>query len=79
MSREGIDFTASQDQALSAAAEALAERPRRFIFIYEPRDRDDGDIGITMFSPPDFAFNAVHLLAHALKETEPTVEPPPED
>ena len=32
-----------------------------------------------MFSPPDFAFNAVHLLAHALKETEPTVEPPPEN
>lgn len=78
MSQEGADFGASLDQALAAVAEAMEQRPRRFILIYEPSDQTEGDIGITMFSPPDFAFNAVHLLAHALKETEPTVEPPPD-
>ena len=77
MGEEGIDFNATHDQALAAVTEALGTKPLRFIFIYQPRDRGEGDIGITMFSPPDFAYESVQLIAHAIGETEPTVEPPP--
>lgn len=74
----GADFGANHDQALAAVQEMLAKRPKQFAFIYETPDDEDGDAGITMFCQPDFTFVCVEILAKAMSEGVPTVEPPPE-
>ena len=78
MSRQGSDYRANQDQALAAVAEMLRKNPRQFVFIFEPEDPEEGEVGITMFCAPNFTLACVEVLMRAVVESEATVESPPD-
>jgi hypothetical protein len=76
--RPGADFVATQDQAIAAIHEVLATQPQQFAFLWQPRDPEGGDIGVTIFCRSPFLVECVEALAMATVEAEPSVRPPDE-
>jgi hypothetical protein len=57
----GKDYVASQDQALAAAADVLAQRPDNFILMYDSQ----GCVTSVILAQPEFVYACLPALAQS--------------